>query len=519
MSTFHEVTPVKPPLDESPVPALQLVNVSKNYGGVKALRGANFVVTKWGTIHGLAGENGSGKSTLLGILSGQIRPDAGQMLLDGREVSFSSPASALAHGVAMVSQERALAEKLSVAENILLGRRMVRNAGGIDWAATRRKAVRVLDRLGLGYDPSMPVHRLRPDEQQMVEIARALSFDARVLILDEPTSSLTEDETERLFDTLRTLRSQGICTIFVSHRLAELFGLADELTVLRDGTTTAAGPVAEFDAEVLIDAMVGQKTELRTAPPAERGRQDHTHSQRALSVRGLTVSGAVESVDLDVYAGEIVGLAGLVGAGRSELLEAIFGARPRNGGSITVNGGTLSLNHPRTAVANGIGYLPADRKTAGLVIRRTIAENLTMVKTAFTNRLAAPNARADAETVAEAGRTMRMSQYASDRQVDTLSGGNQQKVALGKWIAYGPSVLLLDEPTRGVDIAAKADIQQLLYRSAGEGTAILISSSETPELLALCDRIHVMFRGAVVATLDAGAADEALIARYAGGHA
>ena len=490
--------------------------VEKRYGGVHALRGARMTIGAPGVIHGLIGENGSGKSTLLGILSGEQTPDRGQVYVDGAPVAFTSPLAALRRGIAMVSQETALAPDLSIAENIFLGRRMVRRPWGIDWRRTRREASAVLARLQLDYAPGRLVRTLRPDQQQMVEIARALSLDARVLILDEPTSSLSDDEVAALFATVRGLRADGVSTIFVSHRLKEMFALVDEFTVLRNGETVAEGPASSFDEDSLVAAMVGEATALTRT--VERARPAATDAdQPVVSVRGLSVPGVLADVDVEVKPGEIVGLAGLEGAGRSELLEAVFGLREPVAGSVEVGGERLRARGPRDAIRRGIGYLPPDRKVQGVVLKRSVAENLTMVVTSNLHRLRPPRARDARSTMDRMYDVMRIRAASPGAAVSTLSGGNQQKVALGKWIAADRRVLLLDEPTRGVDVGAKAEIHHLLRAAADRGLALLVSSSENDELLRLCDRIVVMYRGAVVASLPAERATEPLLASYAGG--
>ncbi|MBB4662186.1 sugar ABC transporter ATP-binding protein [Conexibacter arvalis] len=510
-------------------PQLLLDDVRKRFGGVHALRGARLALTRPGVVHGLIGANGSGKSTLLGVLSGQQRPDAGRIVLDGAEIALTSPLAALRHGIAMVSQETALAPDLSIAENVFLGGRLVRRrVRGIDWRASNARAAELLASLGLDEDPATPVGRLRPDRQQMVEIARALSQEARILILDEPTSSLGDDEVQALFAAVRRLRARGVSTIFVSHRLPELLALADELTVLRDGETVAAGPIADFDADRIVEAMVGPAVAERararsgaaTRPAAATAGSTTTTtaSVPALRLRGVGAPGLLREVDLDVAAGEVVGLAGVVGAGRSELLEAIFGALPASG-TVELHGSALRARDPRAAIAAGVGYLPPDRKHQGLVLQRSVADNLAMVATRDAGRLRAPGGAAERALVGEAIATLRIVAASPAAPVSTLSGGNQQKVALGRWIAARSRVLLLDEPTRGVDVAAKAEIHRLLRAAAADGAALLVSSSETEELLALCDRIVVLARGEVVASLTAEEASEEAVARFAGGHA
>jgi ABC-type sugar transport system ATPase subunit len=492
-------------------PFLQAAALDKRYGGVHALRGAHIAVYP-AEVHALVGENGSGKSTLLKILSGQIKADSGTVLLAGEPVAFRKPNDALRGGIATVTQETTLAPDLSITENVFLGHRMVRRGRLIDWRATRRRAREAVRRLGLDVDPSLPVRRLRPDQQQIVEIARALSIDARVLVLDEPTSSLTDDEVASLFALVRNLRDEGVAIIFVSHRLKEVFDLADRITVLRDGRTVGEAPVAELDRPALIQLMVGRALEEMEPPPA----QERT-GPSALRLRGLTLPRAISEIDLDVAPGEIVGLAGLVGAGRSELLETVFGLHRPSAGTVEVEGSPASFRRPGDAIRGGVAFVPADRKVQGLVHEMSVRENLVMASTSRVARIRRPAARRELRVVREAFEGLRIRAGSARAPVATLSGGNQQKIVLAKWLATSPRVLMLDEPTRGVDVGAKAEIYQLLFDAAESGVGVLVSSSENPELLTLCDRILVMFRGRIAAELSRDAT-EARIAYFAGGH-
>lgn len=495
-------------------PLLRMANLHKWFGGVHALADAHMLIKRPGVVHALLGQNGSGKSTMLNVLSGQLRPDSGTIELNGREVLFRSPPDALAEGISMVSQETALAEHLSIAENILLGRRLVRGATGIDWEASRAKAKEILARLGVDYDPARQVSSLRPDQKQMVEIARALSTDVRILVLDEPTSSLTDEEVRWLFSAIRRLKARGVCVLYVSHRLPEVFAICDEVTVLRDGMTVAEGPISDFTPTSVVDAMVGSARARGTRV----GGSVAAKGTPLLHIENLSVAGSLTNVCLDVYPGEIVGLAGLEGSGRSELIQVVFGLRAPTSGSVEFAGAPYRSAKPRDAVRQGIGFVPPDRKAEGVILTMAVQDNLGLPATSEAFRLLDPSrgaVRADSVEVAK-----RLSiKAALDAPARTLSGGNQQKVVLGKWMVRPPRLLLLDEPTRGVDVAAKAEIHQQLRAAAGGGIAMLVSSSEYDELLELCDRIIVLFRGRIVADLRPEEVSEARIAALAGGAA
>ncbi len=497
-------------------PLLELVGIEKSYAGVRALRGARLTIGRPGTVHALAGQNGCGKSSLLGILSGQLQPDRGEIRIEGRSARFAAASDAVRQGIAMVAQETAVAEGLTVAENVLMGR-MVRGPGGIDWKASRARAGQILGRLGLDYDPRWIVGRLRPDQKQMVEIARAISLDTKVLILDEPTSSLTEDEVAGLFAAIRELAQHGVAVLFVSHRLAEVFEIGDEITVMRDGRTVGTGPAAMFTMQSLVDAMVGG-VDLQggpvaaTAPP-----RDPDGAQPLLEVRQLSSGGTVRSVDLQLRPGKLVGVAGLVGSGRSELLEVIFGVRPVTDGAIIVDGHPLRRTSPRTCIGAGIGYVPPDRKLQGLVLPMSVASNLTMVATHTKSRLRAPGSRRERSMARRLADGVKMRAASMSLAVRSLSGGNQQKVVFCKWMATRPRILLLDDPTRGVDVSAKADIHTQLRQAAADGLALLVTSSEIPELTGLCDEVLVMHRGAVTHRFAKDQLSEAKIAAAAGG--
>jgi ABC-type sugar transport system ATPase subunit len=497
-----------------PAALLKAKGVFKHYGGVRALRGVSMTVGP-GEVHGLIGENGCGKSTFLKILSGQILPDRAEISLGDAPLPFGSPIESLAAGIATVTQETTLVPDLSVAENIVMGRRAIRRWWGIDRKASRRRVAGLLERLDLRLDPRTPVKRLRPDEKQMVEIVRAISMDARVLILDEPTSSLTDEEVGSLFAVVRGLKQHGVSTIFVSHRLPEVFELTDRITVFRNGETVAERRTAELDTGRLIELMVGKELEEKHPP----GRPP-AFARPRLEVSGLTVPGLIEDVSFAVGPGEIVGFSGLIGAGRSELLKAIFGLHPSARGSVEIDGIDALSRNPREAMRNGIALVPADRKEQGLILEMSIRENLVMAGTARTPRLLRPRRRREAEEMARTVEEFRVAgaRGAGSAPIGSLSGGNQQKIVLAKWLATAPKAILLDEPTRGVDVGAKEEIYSILDDLRSRGSAIVVSSSETPELMRLCDRIFVMFRGRIVASMSNQDASENEIAHYATGN-
>jgi ABC-type sugar transport system ATPase subunit len=503
------------PNDADPSDAyLSVEDLHKRFGGVAALRGARLAVRR-GEVHSLVGANGSGKSTLLNVLSGQVVPDAGRVLLDGRPVRLGSPTRALAMGIATVTQETTLAPHLSVTENVLLGPRKHRHWYGIDWRASHETVARILEELEVDFEPKDIVSRLRTDQQQMVEIARALSMRAKVLLLDEPTSALSQHEVEVLFRLIRSLRDRGLTIVFVSHRMSELFELVDRITILRDGKTVDAGPIGEYDVERIVDKMIGRAGRPRQGP----GTTNAMVRTPILSTRGLCVGPHVRDVDIDLAQGESVGIAGLGGSGGSALLDAIFGAAARTAGTVRLGSVTLRSGSIHHAMANGLAYVPGDRKQLGLVPSMSVAENLSMALTSSAGRLRRVRTRRERSLVEKAMSEFGLVAKDARQPCSMLSGGNQQKVLIAKWLFTRPKVLLMDEPTRGVDVGAKRDIYDLLLAEKSKGLAMLVSSSETEELMLLCDRILVMFRGAIVAELNREGFDEATIMHYAMGGA
>lgn len=494
-----------------PEPYLSVVDLHKRFGGIAALRGAHLEVRR-GEIHSLVGANGSGKSTMLNVLSGQVLPDAGVVLLDGRPIRLGSPTRALAMGIATVTQETTLAPHLSVTENVLLGPRKRRAWYGIDWKASHDEVARILEQLDVDFEPKDIVSQLRTDQQQMVEMARALSMRAKVFLLDEPTSALSQHEVEVLFGLIRSLRDRGMTIVFVSHRMSELFELVDRITILRDGQTIETGPIGDYDVERIVEKMVGRAARLRRA----LGSATET-SPSLLSARDVWVGTHVCGVDLDVAQGETVGIAGLGGSGGTALLDGIFGSAARTAGTVQVGSVLLHSGNIRHAMASGVAYVPGDRKQQGLVPNMSVAENLSMALTSDVGRLRRVRTGRERSLVQAAMTEFGLVAKDARQACSMLSGGNQQKVLIAKWLFKHPKVLLMDEPTRGVDVGAKRDIYDLLLKEKSKGLAMLISSSETEELLLLCDRILVMFRGEVVAELSRDAFDEATIMHYAMG--
>jgi ABC-type sugar transport system ATPase subunit len=511
--SFTSSTRVQPEPTESDLrrPFLSVVNVHKKFGGVAALRGAHLSVQQ-GEVHSLVGANGSGKSTLLNVLSGQVLPDAGSVYLDGQRVQLGNPVRALALGISTVTQETTLVPELSVAENVLLGPRKKRRWYGIDWRATNAEVARILEQLDVDFEPRDTVSRLRPDQQQMVEIARAVSVEAKALLLDEPTSALAEREVEALFRLVRRLRDRKMAIVFVSHRMSELFQLVDRITILRDGQTVDSGPIGNYDVERIVQKMVGSAGRSRRTALA----QSHG-AEPVLSVRELQVDTRVRGVSFDLCAGEALGLAGLGGSGRATLLDAIFGSVSRSSGSVHASSVPLRPGNIAHAIANGLAYIPGDRKLLGLVPHMTVAENLSMALTSKVNRLRPVQPVRERALVRSAIREFGLVAKDHRQPCSMLSGGNQQKVLITKWLFTQPRVLLMDEPTRGVDVHAKRDIYDILLEQKSKGLAMVISSSETEELLLLCDRVIVMFRGEVVADVPRHGADEAVITRFAMG--
>jgi rhamnose transport system ATP-binding protein len=489
---------------------VELRDATKSYGAVRALRDAD-VVLRTGEVRALVGENGAGKSTLVKVLGGVVRRDGGEMLVDGQPVDFHSPHDARDAGIAVIYQEPTLFPDLSIAENVVMGYHPLGAFKRIDRRAMHAQVQGLLDRLGVRLDPDRPVRGLSIADQQIVEIAKALSFDARVLVMDEPTAALSGPEVERLFSVVRALREQGVAVLFISHRLEEVFAICDTATVMRDGAVVHDAEIAAITSDEMVKRMVGR--ELSALFP----KQDVAVGDPVLKVHRLTREGVFFDISFDVRAGEIVALAGLVGAGRSEVARAIFGIDKPDAGHVEVDGTRLPPARPLAAMRAGIGFVPEDRRQQGLVMDLSIARNATMTRTGSLTRMGLVRGAAETRLAREWATRLRLKFHRLDDPAGFLSGGNQQKVVLAKWLATEPKVLILDEPTRGIDVGTKAEVHRLMSELAGRGLAVLMISSELPEVLGMADRVLVMHEGRLTGELTREEADEERVIRAATG--
>ncbi|MEC5321503.1 ribose ABC transporter ATP-binding protein RbsA [Brenneria populi subsp. brevivirga] len=491
-------------------PLLQLQGINKSFPGVKALSGAALNVYP-GKVMALVGENGAGKSTMMKVLTGIYAKDAGSVHFLGREVSFNGPKSSQEAGIGIIHQELNLIPQLTIAENIFLGREFTNRFGRIDWKRMYGEADKLLKRLNLRYDSRRVVGDLSIGDRQMVEIAKVLSFESKVIIMDEPTDALTDSETASLFNVIRELRSQGRGIVYISHRLKEIFEICDDVTVFRDGQFIGECPVGELQEERLIEMMVGRRLEeqyprLNQAPGAVR-----------LRVKNLSGPG-VDDVSFSVRKGEILGVAGLMGAGRSELMKIIYGALPRTGGYVALDGREVVTRTPQDGLANGIVYISEDRKGDGLILGMSVKENMSLTALRYFSRRGGQIKHAQERlAVSDFIRLFNIKTPSMEQPIGLLSGGNQQKVAIARGLMTRPDVLILDEPTRGVDVGAKKEIYQLINQFKQEGLSIILVSSEMPEVLGMSDRIIVMHEGRLSGEFSTGqATQEALMAAAVG---
>jgi rhamnose transport system ATP-binding protein len=493
--------------------ALELRHAAKSFGAVRALADGS-VELRAGEVHALLGENGAGKSTLVKILAGVHQPDVGTLTVAGQQVTLHGPAAARAAGIAVIYQEPTLFPDLTVAENMFIGRQPLRSGRRIDRRAMREEAAEIFKRLGVPLDPARIARGLSIADQQVVEIGKALSLDARVIVMDEPTAALSAAEVDRLFEVIRTLRAGGAAVLFISHRLEEVFAICERVTVMRDGKHVLTDELAGLTAADLVRAMVGR--ELAARPP-EAGAG--TPGEPALTVGRLTREGVFTDISFTVRSGEIVALAGLVGSGRSEVARAVFGIDRYDAGTVTVRGQELRKASPPAAMAAGIGFVPEDRRQQGLVMDMSVQQNVALASLGRLRRGGLIRSSAERALASDWASRLKIKYGRLGDPVWSLSGGNQQKVVLAKWLGRGPAVLIVDEPTRGIDVGTKAEVHHLLAELARGGVGILMISSELPEVLGVSDRILVMREGRLVAEFShSGASEEAIMSAAMGQH-
>ncbi|MGX9118212.1 sugar ABC transporter ATP-binding protein [Mesorhizobium sp. BHbsci] len=491
----------------SVIPRLQFEGISKMFPAVRALGDVSFSVGG-GEIHGLLGENGAGKSTLLRILSGVYRPTAGSVLIDGRPVALNNPVAARAAGVAMIHQELQQVPHLSVAQNMFLGHPLTRGGIFVARREQERRAAEALAAIDPTIDPAAPLGSLKVAQRQIVEIARALLDRARIVAMDEPTSSLTPSEFERLAEVIAGLARDGVAVVYVSHKLDEVFGICQRATIMRDGVVVDSVNLAQVSEKAVVSMMVGREL-------AQEQHRSHASSEVRLSVRCLASATKVHDVSFDLHRGEVLGIAGLVGSGRTELLRLLAGADRASSGTVEIDGKAIKLSNPRDAIAAGIGLVPEERKREGIVPLRSISSNMALASMGvFAPRGIIDHTRLK-RIAAEKMKRVNLRPFLLDRPIRLFSGGNQQKAIIGRWLAAGTRILLFDEPTRGIDVGAKAEIYHLIEELAAEGHSVVVVSSELPEVIRLADRVLVMRDGTVAAELGRADLSEQAIAAHA----
>jgi inositol transport system ATP-binding protein len=492
------------------MPILQVSNLTKSYSGIKALDNVQLTL-KAGEVHALMGENGAGKSTFMKILIGLIRPDSGEILFEGNELK-GTVNDIQQKGISMIHQEILIIPELTVAQNIFLGREKEITGSGSGWLSDdqiRRRAAQLLEQTGVGISPNTKMKYLSVAQMQMVEIAKAISNDAKVIIMDEPTSAISDKEVAVLFDIIRQLKDKGVAIIYISHKMDEIFKISDTITVLRDGRYIGTKSALELNETSLISMMVGR--EINTMFPEsniEKGSE-------ILSVQNLTRKGSFEDINFSVRAGEILGIAGLMGAGRTEIARTIYGLDQSDSGSIRIDGSEVNISSPDQAIRFGIGYVSEDRKGLGFIPQMSIQKNLSLGSLFKHKKGIFINSDSEKSVAGEMAGNLRIKSSGLAQKVTNLSGGNQQKVVIGKVLLSSPKVIILDEPTRGVDVGAKFEIYKLIHQLAAEGIAIMMISSELPELLGMSDRIMVLSKGKQTAMLSREVATQELIMKFA----
>ncbi|NLB23164.1 MAG: sugar ABC transporter ATP-binding protein, partial [Clostridium sp.] len=479
---------------------LKVSGIEKSFPGVKAVDKVSFEVNQ-GSVHALCGENGAGKSTLMKIIAGIYQPDKGSIAVDGKEVTISNPQHAKELGIAMIAQELNFVPDLTIEENLFLGR-LPGGRGRVDWKTVRKQTKELLKKEGLPFEPTQLMKTLSISEIQQLEILKALSLDAQIIIMDEPTSSISHKEVENLFAKIAQLKAEGRSVIYISHKMDEIFKIADHVTILRDGEVVGSYPIEELDEENIIRHMVGRK--LDNVYPKE----EFPVGETVLEVKSLSSKGVFKDINFHVKRGEIVGFAGLVGSGRTEVMRSAFGLDPHTEGQVYIDGKSVNIKNPRDAIAAGMGMITEDRKRSGIVPVRGIRENgslASLEKFFLRGRL---HANLEETTVQSYFERMDVKAPSLETLIQSLSGGNQQKVILAKWLMREPDVLIMDEPTRGIDVGNKFSIYELMQDIAREGKAIVIVSSELPELIGMCDRIYVMNQGTVTGELNRSEFDQ-----------
>ena len=489
---------------------VEMKGINKAFGSNQVLKNAGFFL-KDGEIHALMGENGAGKSTLMKILTGVYTKDAGTVLVDGQEVTYKSPQEAEKAGIVFIYQEMNSLFDLTVEENLFMGKEITKGFGICDKKAMRAKAREVMERMGVNIDVGAVMSDLSVGQQQMVEICKALMADAKVIIMDEPTAALTASETRGLFEVINSLRKKGVSIVYISHRMEEIFELCDRITVLRDGEYVGTENIAEIDLDHVVQMMIG-----RTIGERFPKRESHIGAE-VLRVEGLTSGKLFKDVHFNVRAGEVLGVSGLMGAGRTEIMQAIFGNLPIVSGKVFIEGKEVHIKNPKQAIEAGIGFITEDRKTEGLLLEKSIAENIELCNLGKVSKNHVLSKSKGAALVKKGIEEFRIRCFGPDHECHNLSGGNQQKVVLAKWIYTDPKILILDEPTRGVDIGAKKEIYSVINDMAARGVAVIMVSSELPEVLGMSDRIMVVHEGHVTGIIDGKTADQAKVMTLATG--
>ena len=481
---------------------IEMKGISKSFVGVQALQDVSLKVRK-GTVHALMGENGAGKSTLMKILAGIHEPDKGDLFMNGEKITIKEPRDALRQGISMIHQELSPVTEMTVGENIFLGREPIHVTRFVNYNKMYKDTEEILSELNISIDARAKMGSLSVAGVQLVEIVKALSYDSEVIIMDEPTSAIAEHEVEKLFDIIELLKKQGKSIIYISHKMAEIYRISDDITVFRDGKYIDTKPSKKLEYDSLIRMMVGR--ELTSVYPEA---QDTPPDNYVLSVRGLSSEGKFKNISFNLKKGEILGLTGLMGAGRTEIAEAIFGVRPIDAGEIFINGKKENIKNPEAAIKKKIAFITENRKEEGLFLPLSIRENIAVCSLNNRSEWGFIREKEEKKAVSEIYEKLKIKSYSVDQLVETLSGGNQQKVVIAKWLLTNPDILILDEPTRGIDIGAKTEIYKLIAQLAKEGVSIIMISSEMPEVLGMSDRILVIAEGRLTGELDRSEASQ-----------